>query len=61
MGKKKRCALCGKDLTHRNFKQIVKDGVIVKVCPGRCEGVNDNEKATADFNRMLRRDISRER
>lgn len=47
--KKRKCDLCGKDLTHLNYIKIVKDGKIITCCPRGCK----NENLNADgVNRM---------
>lgn len=54
MSNKRSCAVCGKDLTRRNYTQVVLDGKIVKVCPsGNCaKEVLGNEKNSRGVNRM---------
>lgn len=54
MSSKRYCAVCGKDLTRRNYAQVVMAGKIVKICPtGNCaKEVLGNEKNTRDVNRM---------
>lgn len=51
MAKKKRtCAVCGKDLTHKNFARIaMTNGEIVTVCQGDCYKQTMMER-NKDFN-----------
>ena len=51
--KRRVCAHCGKDLTKKNYAQVVVRGEIVKVCPSCANEVIKNEKNANDSNRML--------
>lgn len=52
--KKKKCAVCGRELSNCRWIQVARDGKAVKVCYPTCAGeVLKNEKNSAGVNRML--------
>lgn len=62
MSKKKRCAACGQDITHKNFVQFVVDGKITKFCSVKCYTENfKDDKKTNGVNRNLCSDFIRVR
>ena len=64
MGKKRLCAHCRADITHRNFVQFVVDGNITKFCNVDCykkELAKRAKEAANGVNRMCNDDNIRVR
>ena len=54
--KKKRCPVCGADITNRAYIGIVLDGKVVKACPSCANEVLKNGKKVSGVNRNLNSD-----
>ena len=57
MAKKKRCPICGTDLTNKAYIGVVYGGNVARCCPKCANEVLNNVKKSSDVNRSLNRNV----